>query len=253
MEQNKFERHTAVKTIIKELLTGEYVQEKENNPNYLLSSSKEKIHRLNVMGIILTKEILGSVVNILIDDGTGQINLRFFEENKIIDSLNTGDAILVIGRLRTYNQERYISSEIVKKIDHLWLKLRSLELKELINKKEEIVVEKEPVVAITNKVQETKKLVVEAITEKEIVKNKKEEIIEKEDNTEEEISDNVKEDILLPIEKIKKIIEEMDTGDGVLIEEIISKSPLNDTEEVIEKMLEAGDIFQNLPGKVKVL
>ena len=126
-------------------------------------------------------------------------------------------------------------------------------MKELINKKEEIVVEKEPVVAITNKVQETKKLVVEAITEKEIVKNKKEEIIEKEDNTEEEISDNVKEDILLPIEKIKKIIEEMDTGDGVLIEEIISKSPLNDTEEVIEKMLEAGDIFQNLPGKVKVL
>jgi RPA family protein len=251
MEQNKFERHTAVKTIIKELLTGEYIQEKENNPNYLLSSSKEKIYRLNVMGIILTKEILGSVVNILIDDGTGQINLRFFEENKIIDSLNIGDAILVIGRLRTYNQERYVSSEIIKRINPLWLRLRSLELKELINKKEEVVVEKESIVAITNEIKETKENIVEAITEKEIVKDKKE-IVEKDDN-EEEINDDIEEDILLPIEKIKKIIEEMDTGDGVLIEEIISNSPLNDTEEVIEKMLENGDIFQNLPGKVKVL
>ena len=58
---------------------------------------------------------------------------------------------------------------------------------------------------------------------------------------------------MLPIQKLTNLIKELDTGDGVLIEEVISKSPLNDTEQLIEKMLENGDIFQNLPGKVKVL
>ena len=38
-----------------------------------------------------------------------------------------------------------------------------------------------------------------------------------------------------------------------MIEELISKSMLNDTEQLIEKMLENGDIYQNLPGKIKVL
>ena len=38
-----------------------------------------------------------------------------------------------------------------------------------------------------------------------------------------------------------------------MMEEIISKSPLNNTEQLLEKMLESGEIFQNSPGKVKVL
>ena len=69
-----------------------------------------------------------------------------------------------------------------------------------------------------------------------------------------EEEENISEEAeLLPIQKLTNLIKELDTGDGVLIEEVISKSPLNDTEQLIEKMLENGDIFQNLPGKVKVL
>ena len=62
---------------------------------------------------------------------------------------------------------------------------------------------------------------------------------------------NVEED--LPIQKIIHLITELDKGDGVFIEEIIEKSTLNETEKLIQNMLENGDIFQNYPGKIKVL
>jgi len=76
--------------------------------------------------------------------------------------------------------------------------------------------------------------------------------VEKVDVEENEIVD-VEENVLLPVQKIINLIKELDPGEGVMIEELISKSMLNDTEKLIEKMLEAGDIYQNLPGKVKVL
>ena len=66
----------------------------------------------------------------------------------------------------------------------------------------------------------------------------------------EEIEEN---DPLLPYEIISKLISQLDKGEGVMIEEILEKSPLDKTEELIEKMLENGDIFQNMPGKVKLL
>ena len=58
---------------------------------------------------------------------------------------------------------------------------------------------------------------------------------------------------ILPAEKMMSLIKELDRGQGVLIEELIEKSPLKETELLITKMLENGEIFQNAPGKVKIL
>ena len=135
-----------------------------------------------------------------------------------------------------------MSSEIVKKIDPLWLKMRALELKGLIEVKNEIVDDKKEVVADEIvKDKDNKETAVEEIT------------TENETKIEEEKETVSEEAELLPVQKLTNLIKELDTGDGVLIEELISKSPLNETEQLIEKMLENGDIFQNLPGKVKVL
>ncbi len=243
MEETKnFERQIALKTTIKELLSGDYIQEDENTPNYLLSKSGTKIYRCNLMAIILGKEQQGSITNILVDDGTAKITLRSFEKNEILENLEIGAAVLIIGKLRIYNQEKYLSSEIVKKIDPLWLKMRALELKGLIEVKNEIVDDKKEVVADEIvKDKDNKETAVEEIT------------TENETKIEEEKETVSEEAELLPVQKLTNLIKELDTGDGVLIEELISKSPLNETEQLIEKMLENGDIFQNLPGKVKVL
>ena len=60
-------------------------------------------------------------------------------------------------------------------------------------------------------------------------------------------------DDLLPTEKIMILISELDTGDGVAIDEIIEKSTIVDVEDIIERLIKNGEVFNNLPGKVKVL
>ena len=222
MENKKtYQRYTAIKITIKELLEGEYKQENEENPNYLLTVDQRKIFRLNLMATILDKEVQGNVTNFFLDDGSSQINLRFFETNTILDKLKIGDIVLVIGKLRIYNQEKYISPEIVKKIDSGWLKVRALEIKKNV---------KQEPVAIKEEIKEQNEII--------------EDIEEEKPNKEIEI---------LPIQKITSLIKELDQGEGVMVEEIISKSSVNDTEQLLEKMLENGEIFQNSPGKVKVL
>ena len=110
-----------------------------------------------------------------------------------------------------------------------WLKVRMLELQGMV----ELDVKKEEISP--------------SIVEEKIVETIEKPIIE-------EISEETKEqEKLLPIEKITQLIKKLDQGEGVLIEEIIEQSILDDTEQLIEKMMESGDIFQNQPGRVKVL
>ncbi len=231
-------RHIAIKTSIGQLLQGTYIQEDENNPNYLLTPSQQKISRLNIIAVILTKEQVGNITNLLVDDGTGSIVIRSFEENLQLQKLQIGDAVLLIGRLRMYNQEKYISPETVKKIDRAWLMVRSLELKKLSEGIQ------------TKPLQDTPGEIARPTPEK----------TSKEDSTTAPIEDLSREDQeidktseLLPVQKMIQLIKELDLGEGVLIEEIIEKSILKESEKLIEKMLENGDIFQIVPGKVKVL
>ena len=56
-----------------------------------------------------------------------------------------------------------------------------------------------------------------------------------------------------PSELIFELIKKNDSGEGVLTEEIISKSNVADAERIIKQLLEEGDIFEVRPGKLKVL
>jgi len=247
-ENKTFFRFPAEKVSIRELEEGEYIEEKEQNPNYLINHENKKIFRINVIATLVHKELRGSITSILIDDGTGKIILRLFEENKAAINLEVGDVVQIIGKVRIYNQEKYIFPEVMRKTDPVWLKIRYLELQK--NKTRKSEEENSAPQKIEHKKIEIKK---ESIKEqKEIVLQKK----TTEQNTDsfeivnEEIEEN---NPLLPFEKLSKLIIQLDKGDGVMIEEIIEKSPLEKTEELIEKMLENGDIFQNMPGKVRLL
>ncbi len=224
-ETKTFYRHPAVKIIIKELEDSNYVEEHNQNPHYILTVDQKKIFRVNVLGIIVHKELRGTVNNLLIDDGTGKIMVRFFEESKTLLNLEVGEVVLILGRVREYQKEKYILPEIVKKTNSLWLKVRSRELQITAAARKSLPLE------IKNTAIEAKK-------------EKDETIIE------EDIEDHL---ASLPFQKIIKLITDLDQGEGVFIEELLERSPLKKTEELLEKMLENGNIFQNLPGKVRVL
>lgn len=243
MEQtNTFVRFVAVKCTIGKINSYTFIQEDEQNSNYLQAPNEQKIFRLNVMGIIVNKEKQGNITNLLLDDGTGKIILRSFEENKNVRELIVGDTVMVIGRVRVYNQEKYLSGEILKKVDSVWIKVRRLELKEEFDSAKLNLVEEE--IKPLHPSIEIKPAI--TIASSNLNGEIEEEIIE------EEIQE-IPVSTQLPTQKILLLIKELDAGNGAPIEEILSKSPLNETEKLLEQMLQKGDIFQNLPGKVKVL
>ena len=228
-EKNKYVRQTAIKTTIQEINHSTFVNTDPELPHHIQTLRHGKVFRVNLIGIIIQKEKVGSITNMLIEDQTGQMVARSFEELAYLKQVKVGDFVVIIGKVRMYNNEKYISPEIMKATSAAWLKVRMLELQGMV----ELDVKKEEISP--------------SIVEEKIVETIEKPIIE-------EISEETKEqEKLLPIEKITQLIKKLDQGEGVLIEEIIEQSILDDTEQLIEKMMESGDIFQNQPGRVKVL
>lgn len=243
-------RYCAVRVFIAELLSGELVTEPEQGI-FLYTTSGEKINRVNVMGAVLHKETVGTITNLLVDDGTGKILVRFFEESVVLQNIMAGAPILIVGKVREYNGERYLSPEIIRQVSALWFKARLLELLPRKNFSETAprknVEPKEKPTELILEVVNKPILPKEFLNKKGSEKN----VDEQEEIEVEEVGEIVSEG--LPFQRIASLVKELDSGNGVLIEEIIEKSPVKETEQLLQKMLEKGEIFQITPGKVKVL
>lgn len=219
MEKNTYVRHVAVKIPLRYVTGGTFTQDDGESPAYLLAQNQTKIYRLNVLATILSKEVQGTITNLYVDDGTGKVVVRSFEPHPELDALSVGKVVLVIGKVRVYNQEKYISPEIIKKVPASWLAVRILELgltpaEVLQSQLPDEPVRSEPTVTV-------------------------EEVVDASDS--------------MPRQKIIILIKELDLGSGALMDDVIEKSALPGTEQLLEKMLQSGDIFQIVPGRVKVL
>jgi len=222
MVDSKQLRQTAFISKIVDLKKGKYIKEDGWEPNYILTQ-KAKINRANLMGVIISKTDSpdSNTKNIVIDDGSGNINVRSFENTGILDAASVGDVITIIGRPREYGGEKYLLPEIIKKVtDKKWLIYRQKEL-DLFNLKNE------------NINDETLGDSVESAAE-ELVQ---EEAIKKESDS----------------DRIITFIKQNDSGDGVDIEQITQMINNPETEKIISLLLKQGEIFELKPGRVKVL
>lgn len=121
-------RQVAYKIPIKEMLTNEYVEQEGWNPNYIKINSKQ-VSRVNLIATVIDKQASNSLVTLILDDSTGIIQARLFnDEIKKATDINVGDIILVIGRPRKFNDQIFLTIEISKKINPLWIKVRKAEL-----------------------------------------------------------------------------------------------------------------------------
>jgi RPA family protein len=162
MEEQIIERQTAKIVSIKDITTGKYHVQEGYNPNYILTSSNEKVNRVNIVGIVVT--VPADLNSVFIDDGSSKIEIRTFDNNDIFKGITIGDIVLVVGKPREYNNEIYINAEIIKKITNKgWLEFRKKEimLKTILNpkvipkpEKTEIEVEKPEQKAQTDAVEE---------------------------------------------------------------------------------------------------
>ncbi len=120
-------RQVAHKVRIADILNNRYVKEDGWLPNYI-SVGDKKVSRANILGVIVSKDAQegSQTPNFMLDDGTGRLSLRFFEQG---DGLDVGDIVGVIGRPREFGAERYLVPEIIRKISNSkWIEVRKLEL-----------------------------------------------------------------------------------------------------------------------------
>ncbi|MBL7055533.1 hypothetical protein ISS07_01330 [Candidatus Woesearchaeota archaeon] len=127
MEEQSFQRQTAIKIRIEDILSSNYKKNDGFNPNYVELNNK-KISRVNVIGVLLEKYGFDKQKRLLVDDGTGRLSIRSFEGLENFDEFNVGDVVMIVGRPREFSEEKYVLVEIIKKINPLWAKVRSMEL-----------------------------------------------------------------------------------------------------------------------------
>ena len=130
MPEQEFKRHIAHKKRIGDILTGQVVMEGDRFK--CLELGGEQIVRTNLIANIVDKYVQDGekkFASITLDDATGQIKLKVFgDEIKKFDPFTQGDTVITIGLLRAWNNELYLSPEIIKKREPAYLVVRKLEL-----------------------------------------------------------------------------------------------------------------------------
>ncbi len=121
------QRNTAYKLWISQILSGRYISTEDQN---YLDLNGAQIFRVNIIGNITFLNSSEGYASALLDDGSGVIRLKTWQQStQLLSLLNLGDIALVIGRVKEYNRECYISPDMVKRLDDSnWLLVRQLEL-----------------------------------------------------------------------------------------------------------------------------
>ncbi|MEM4259322.1 MAG: OB-fold nucleic acid binding domain-containing protein [Candidatus Pacearchaeota archaeon] len=149
-DDNQFKRNVAFKMRIGEILAGKVILDGERFK--FLESSGKQIVRVNVIANVIDKYIQDGekkYATITIDDASGQIKLKAFGDDiEKFMQLNQGDTILVIGTLRTWNNEIYITPEIIKKKEPAYLLVRKLEIEKDAPK----IIAKEQLIELKDKI-----------------------------------------------------------------------------------------------------
>mgnify|MGYP001577017241 CR=1 FL=1 len=133
-------RETAYKIRIGDLLKSSHIFDQSQSgtlenirPRLLhVELGDKKILRVNLIANVVDKyksQGESNFATITLDEGSGQIKARVFGEdtNKFLNIVQ-GDTLVVIGLLRSFNDELYILPEIIKKQDPKYLLVRKLEL-----------------------------------------------------------------------------------------------------------------------------
>jgi RPA family protein len=174
MPEQQFKRNTAYKLRIGDILIGKPVMNSVSGTERFsfLELGNKKIIRVNIIGNIVDKYESGGAreetsasgsentprkyVFFTLDDGSGQIRLKVFgDDYEKFKGFYQGQTVVVIGTLRNWNDETYISPEVIREMDTKYLLLRKLETeKEKALTFDASSVKKEQVMAIKDKILE---------------------------------------------------------------------------------------------------
>ena len=165
--------------------------------------------RVNVMGVVVSID-KSEPPSFVLDDRTELVVVRQFDRQP---TPLIGSIVTVIGRVREYGGERYITSEIARALDSKWLEVRERELL----KQSSFVTP-----AMPSPGQHVE--------------------------VEEEVVDDVPDGNI----ELLALLRKLDTGSGVLVDDIIAQAG-PDAEKTVGLLLQRGDVFEVSPGRLKIL
>ncbi len=128
-QKQQFKRQVAKKVKISDLVNGK-IEEKEGQ-KVLISEYGEEIGRVRILATVVNRFVSDDkeFASATLDDGTDTIRVKAWKDTKNLQNLNVGDMIDIVGKVREYNGEVYLTNEIVQKIDDPNLELlRKLEI-----------------------------------------------------------------------------------------------------------------------------
>lgn len=152
-EQQQFKRHIAFKLRIGDILIGKPIMDAERFK--FLELGSKNIVRVNVIGNIVDKyesQRETKYSSLTLDDGSGQIRLKSFGEDvEKFKNIGQGETVLIIGVLRNWNNETYISPEIIKGKDPKYLLVRKMEIEKEKDKNSEQI-PREQIIAVKDRI-----------------------------------------------------------------------------------------------------
>ncbi|MAG47769.1 hypothetical protein CL617_04125 [archaeon] len=239
--ENNFRRQTAHKLWISNILSSIFKKNEETKQSYI-EFENTQISRVNLVATVVDQfeNNEQTYISVTIDDSSAQIRIKSWnEETSLLNNLKNGDTIFLIGKIREYNEERYLIPEFVKTVDILKEISRKLELKNQIKFEPTMEINKPQEQEIKIPTQDTEQNPTQNITEEVKPSQVQEEKIQ-------ESPEPIKRKIITSIEKL-------DQEDGAPIIEVINESQVEESEanKVIEELMKEGEIYQISQGKLK--
>lgn len=239
----EIKRLPAKKVRISDIVNGRFFpgSKEEMKAGYAITPLGEKVSRVNLIAPVTEKfeNEDESYATITIDDGTEAIRIKAFKEGVgLLKGIEPGNLVLVIGKLKDYQNEIYINGEIVRKIQDInYENLRRLELLNSLIQQNKTLTE---IKSLMNDMSEEElktyvkeKYGIDGEALQVIIESKKREIDYK--------------------PKFLEIIGSLDEGEGVEISKLfeIANLPENVVEKTIDDLLSEGFIFEPRAGKLK--
>lgn len=187
IDQN-FKRNIAYKIKIGTISTGKPVIDGERFK--FLELEDKQLVRVNIIANVTDKYIQEGekkFASITLDDASGQIKVKTFGDDvEKFTPLNQGDTVILIGLLRMWNNEIYITPEIIKKKDPSFLLIRKLEIEKDLPKtlpKTELLALKDKMVNMIKEAEkdqgiDIEKIILELKEPPEVINNEIKKILE---------------------------------------------------------------------------
>lgn len=205
--------------------------------SYVITPLGEKVSRANIIATVTDKfkSPEGNYATVTIDDGTDAIQARVFGEDvPILEKVEKGSLVIVIGKVKEYQGEVYINAEVARPIEAEYENLRRLELLENMSQRKGLVdnlrrmqrhLSGEDLRSYASRLGVDEETLGVVLVKREVDYKP----------------------------KLLKIISTLDDGEGVEVAKIfeIVKLPEAVVERTIDELLANGSLYEPSPGKFK--